>query len=251
MKLNNLRLAGAMLALVSLTAMSTAQGPQQGGQGGQRQGGGMRQMGGGMMSANSNLGLMERSDVQKDLKMTPQQITAMAKLREDMGNEMRGMLQDAAAMGDREAMREMMQQVNAKYDKAALNILDEGQQKRLTEIRIQLLGIRAIAEPDVQKALEMSNAQRQKVRSAQSKMQEAMQAMRGNMRPQQGGEGGERPNRGGMSEDMQAQMQKINADYEAALKLILTDEQNALLKTMAGAEFKADPNAVRGGRARG
>lgn len=255
MKLQNLRLMGAIIALVGLSMTAIAQGPGGGGgpqEGGFRQGGGMRM---GMMgNRQGNFEMLSRTDVQKDLKMTSEQTARVAQIREEMRDEMRGMMQDGAAMGDRVAMQEMMQQLNAKYDRAVLEVLDENQKKRLGEIRIQLMGIRAITDREVQKSLDFTNPQQAKVNSAQRRYQEAMNELMQGMRPPRGGggapgEGGQRGGmRGEMSPEMMESIEKINKTFDDELKAIITPEQDAKLKAMGGAEFKADPNANRNRR---
>lgn len=189
-------------------------------------------------------GLVRRADVQRDIKFTDEQRSQLKAVQDEQQAEMQNMAQQMQQGGDRQAMRQAMQDMATKYDAKVVKILTEGQAKRVGEIRVQLMGIRSITVKEVQKELGFTNAQEQKVRNAEANMQQARQNMMQQMREQQIAR-----------EDMQAAMEDMNKKYLAELEKIPTEEQKGKLKTMGGEPFKADSNPEgqgrRGGRGGG
>ncbi len=223
-------------ALMVLVAISMAQG--QGGGGG-RQGGGQRMggRGGGMGSPAS---LINRADVQKDLAITDDQKTKLKDLQAKQMEEMQAQRQAGGGGGgggfDREAMMKAMKERQEKNEKAVNEILTPEQQKRLKEIYVQLAGGSAILNEGIQKDLELTDDQKTKIKDLQTKQQEANAELRTKMQNQ---------------EIDRQQMQDIQKKNNDALKeeliKVLTADQAAKFKAMAGKEFKADPPAGGGG----
>lgn len=222
-----------MLAVLALSASAFAQG------GGGGQGRGMMMMGG--RGNQSRSMLLNRTDVQADLKLTEQQKTDVKAAQEAAMEEMRNRMEEMRSNGggggfDREGMRAEMEAFQKKQDEKMKSIVSEEQWKRLGEIQIQLAGPRAALMPEVQKALELTGEQKNSLDALMQKQQvanqELMQRMRdGEIEREQLGE-------------LRAQNDKILGEEIAK---VLTAEQNESLKKMGGAPFKADPNIGRGG----
>jgi hypothetical protein len=241
-----------LAALTLCAAFVFAQGAGPGGQGapgGQRQGRGQGQRGFGMVQrggfAQSEVQLAMRKDVQADLKVTAEQVKKLEELaakqreaRQGVGRRNRGGQPGGGQPGsnvDRDALRRMMEQQREETRKALAEILDAGHVKRLREISLQLRGSRALLDPEVQKALGLSEDQAGKLRDLQRKQGEANQAILEKARNQEISR-----------EEAQASLEKNNKVLEEEMLKILTAEQAGKLKMMQGAAFKADPN--EGGR---
>lgn len=216
------------IGLVVVSAFAMAQGGGGGGRGGQRFGGGM-QMG--------NAFLLNRSDVQKDLKLSDEQKTKLQEIQTAQREKMREMFQNGGGGGDRQAMMEMMQKMQKENEEATNKVLTSDQQKRLKQIGIQLAGDRAIMNPEVQKDLGLSADQIAKIKKLQEDQQAANQELMRKMRDQE------------IDRDqLSGLMEKNNKALGDELAKITTDAQKAKLKELAGPKFTADPNAVgRGG----
>lgn len=253
----------ALMVSASVMAFAQESGPGAGrrgqgqGQGGFQEGrqGGMRMMQG-QGGQTTIAQLVRRGDVQNDIKMTDAQKKEMQAVENEIRQAMQELQGQMGAQGERpnreamQAMREKMQAISSKADEKIEKILTPEQTNRVKEIRIQLMGIRAITLKEVQKELGFSNAQEQRVRNAEQALQQARQQMMQGMRGQGGGgpeSGGQRPDR----EAMQQSMQQLNAKFEEDLNKIPTEEQKAKLKAMGGAEFKATQGAGGGGQGQG
>lgn len=115
-------------------------------------------------------------------------------------------------------------------------ILNEGQIRRLGEIRVQLAGTRAVMQPEMQKNLGLTTEQITKITDLQTKQREANMALFQNQDLSQ--------------EDRRAKMENNNKILDAEILKVLTADQNSKLKAMGGKPFKADPQP-QGGRGGG
>ncbi|MBX3110698.1 MAG: hypothetical protein KF857_01710 [Fimbriimonadaceae bacterium] len=215
------------IGLVVVSAYAMAQGG--GGGRGQRFGFGF---GGGMQN---NSFLLRREDVQKDLKLTTEQKTKLDEIQQAQREKMREMFQNGGGGTDRQAMMEAMQKMQKENDEAVNKVLTADQQKRLKQIGIQLAGDRAILDPEVQKELGMTAEQTDKIKKLQSDQMTANQELMRKMRDQE------------IDRDQfQGLMEKNNKALNDEIAKIMTEEQKAKLKELAGPKFEADPN-IRGG----
>ncbi len=212
-----------VVAAAACVALAAAQGGGQG-RGGFGQRGGMD---------GTGLNLLGRADVQRDMQITDAQkakITALQEKQRAAFGQGRGGGGAGGGNFDPDALRAEMEKRNAETKKEIAAILDEGQVKRLGEIRVQLAGNRAVLDSEAQKALALSEAQIHQVRDLQAKQREAQAALIEKMRNQE------------LDRDqMRAAQQKNNEVLGAELGKVLTDAQRAKLKEMGGTEFKADP----------
>lgn len=244
-----LRTIGSCAAALVMATVCAAQGfggppqggPPQGGPGGFGQGPGGP--GGRMGGPMNGVMLLSRKDVQDDLQLTADQKSKLNQLRQ---NFRPGPRPDDD--GDPDQMRQAMEKRQADEKKQVDAILTDTQKKRLGEIKIQIQGGMALLDPEVQAALGVSDDQKDKLR-------DVMEEQRENMRPPDPGEGGERPD----PQQMMAQMKKAQEKLTAALVAVLTSDQQAKFKTMAGKTFKQQnqgfgpggPGGGPGGRGRG
>ncbi len=245
-----------VLALVASATMAMA---QMGGGGGQRgQGGppgGMMRggggFGGGMMMRSKSM-LINREDVQKDLVLTADQKSKLTALRQRQldnfqnqqgggrqgqggqqgGNRQRG----GGQMGQMdEARRKAMEQA----DKEVEAILTKTQNERLDQISLQLRGVRAFGDEDVQSKLALNATQKNQIKQLMDKQQEANRAIFEKMR-----------NENADRAALQASLEKNNQVLEAELMKVLSADQKAKYTQMQGKKFVAtdQPFGGRGGR---
>ena len=153
--------------------------------------------------------LVAQEPVQKELGLSSAQTTKLADLPKGEANQ-RG-FRDMSEEERRQAMDTRAKLV-AEQDKALAGILDEKQLARLTQIKMQAVGARALLDEDVAKRMKMTPEQSEKL---QAGLQEIMQAARG---------GG-----GGPAQWRQQALEKVAE--------ILTPEQKAEFKTLQGPEF--------------
>lgn len=133
-------------------------------------------------------------------------------------------------------MRKRMQEQREASRKELAAILNEGQMKRLGEIRVQLMGARAVQNEEIQKALGLTTAQLTRISDLQDKQRQANQALMEKVRSQE------------MSrEDVQKSVENNNKILDAELLKVLTADQAAKLKEMGGKPFEAAPQQGRGG----
>jgi hypothetical protein len=205
----------AAVAVLTVTAFGQGQG---------RGGFGMFGRGGVQQGAM----LLNRPDVQNDLKLTDDQKTKLQEVRTGMRDKMRSAFQDAG--GDQAKMQEAMKAVMEDINKQTNAILTADQQKRLKEIGIQLAGNSAATLEDVQSQLMLTDDQKSKIKELQKGADEANAAIGQKMRNQE--------------IDFQAAREAFTKNSTAlndAIGKILTDAQKTKLKELGGATFTPDP----------
>lgn len=242
MKMNKLVTLGAVVALLITPLMAEAQ-RGQGGQGGQGGGqGGMRMMGGGM--GQSSLQLVQRADVQADLKISADQKSAFTKLQEDQQAAMRARMEEMRNGGgggfDMTAIQEEMKKYTDEQNAAVDKLLTADQKTRLKQISFQMRGNRILLDKDFQKEMGLDKAQIRKLEDLQDAQTKANQEV---MAKVQNGEIDRT--------EISAIMEKNNKILDEELAKVMTDAQKAKFKEMSGPEFKRDPKvdeAMRGNR---
>ncbi len=201
-------------ALLATPALAQGQGRGQG----QGQGRGMG-MGGGAAALLTNEG------VQKELKLTEEQIEKVMGVvratREKHADEM-AEIRELGPEG-REKMMAMMTTINTELMAGLKDTITAEQTARLHQILIQTRGLDAFADAKVQEALKLTAEQK----AAITAVAEANQAeMRGLFQP--GGDRAQMATK--MAELRKASMEKVAAQ--------LTDEQKAAWKEMIGAPYE-------------
>lgn len=205
-------------ALALLACFSAAQGGP----------GRFMRMGGG----GAGLQLALRKDVQKELKLTDDQVSALEKYRDEQQEKRREMMSSMQSSGgrpDMAQMRPMMEKWQAESKEKVKSTLTADQYKRLKEINIQMSGNMVLLDKDTQKELGLSEAQTDKIKDLQSKQESANRDVFEKMRA------GE-IDRSQIGEIMK----KNNEIMKTELGKVLTADQAKKLTTMAGAKFTPD-----------
>lgn len=188
--------------------------------------------------AGSGFVMLDRADVQADLKLTDAQKEQVTSLRQRWAQAAQQTAQQARQNGqDMQAAlagldRQMVAEVN--------NILDETQEKRFRQIRIQSAGVRAVLNASVQNELGLSTETRAKINTMALKARQEQQAMMMQVRNQQ-------ITREDAQEKMRAATEKFNTDLNA----MLTDADRAKLREIGGEPFRAQGGGRPGGAGQG
>jgi Spy/CpxP family protein refolding chaperone len=215
-------------ATAALVCGALAQGGGQGRRGGFGQGGALQ--------------LTGREDVQKDLALTDDQKAKLSELRDKAQAKQREAFTAAreAAGDDRDAMMKAMQTTMAKLNeenaKDIAGVLTADQNKRLKEIRIQFSGASIVTQDmAIQKELGITDDQKAKFTDLQTRQRAAMTEVFQNSQGDQAA--------------IREAMTKNQKVMEEEIKKILTDDQKAKLKDMAGTKpfARVDPPAGGGG----
>lgn len=192
-----------LLGLLSVTAQ--AQGPR-GGFG----------MGGGLM-------LLQNEGVQKELKLTEEQISkareAGQALRERFSADLQGFRDKTEA-----ERRELTEKMSAESKKLLADVLKSEQTKRFEQIQLQARGVQAFVSEEVQKALTLTEEQQAKIKTITEdlgqQMREAFQAAQG---------------------DFQAAASKVSSIRKDAMTkatALLSEDQKKAWSELTGAPFE-------------
>jgi hypothetical protein len=178
--------------------------------------------------------LLGNESVQKELKLDNEQVdkikAALTKVREQHQEEF-AKLRSLDQEERRTKGQELNKTVSEEILKSASGILAPDQLKRLKQIELQQEGTRALSRADVEKALNLTPDQKEKIKAISDDAAKEMRDLR------QAGGGGAQGNREKMTELRKQTNEKVQA--------VLTDDQKKTWKEMTGEPFQIQ----RGGRA--
>jgi hypothetical protein len=214
------------LAVVAVMAMpALAQQRQRQGQGQGRGGPGMFGGGGiGMLAQNKS--------VQEEIKLTDDQATKVKDYGTKAGEKAREefqKLQDVPQEERREKMQAMMKTANEEAEKELGGILKPEQMKRLKQISLQQRGAQAVNDPEIEKALKLTDKQKEDVKTITTESQKALQELR--PPPGQGGGGAPNP-------ETQKKIQDLRKDTNEKVVSVLHDDQKKTWKELTGTPFE-------------
>jgi hypothetical protein len=170
--------------------------------------------------------LLVNEGVQKELKLTDDQKTKVQELAQSESEKMRE-LRLGGGQPDRDKLREAQKAVEEATEKFVKETLTPEQQKRLKQLRYQQQGVRAFTYPDVQKALKLTDEQKDKVKTLALDYDKELPELR----PQRGGGGGN-------FQEMMQKRQALRKDYVTKAQALLTDEQKKEWKDLTGEPFE-------------
>jgi Spy/CpxP family protein refolding chaperone len=243
----------AGLGLVSFCALAYAQPP---GKGPGRPRGGFGMGGMGMMGGSPAQlwGMLLRSEkVQKELELLDDQKTKLAEIGEKAAARMREAFSGMQGLGDMSAeerqakfaeMRKTAAAQAKELQKEIEGVLLPHQIDRLKQIALQLQGVRALNDPQVQKALGLTADQVDKIRSLQQGEFEKMRSMMSGMRDLSDQERREK------MQEARKQMEEARKNTEEQIMGVLTADQKAKFDKLKGPKFEVDFSSLmpRGGR---
>lgn len=167
----------------------------------------------------SALGLFANPDIQKELKLSEEQVS---KLRDALNKVMEKHRDDFAKLQQlpAEEQQKKMMAINEEHNKAVAGALDAKQWKRYKQIQWQLDPIGSLQDPDLQKELKVSDEQKKKIdglfNDANKKVQEMMKSR----------------------ETSREKYQNVVKDLEKKTNDVLTEEQQKNLKELKGPAFQ-------------
>jgi len=222
------------------------QGRQRGGnQGGRGQrgggfpGGGGRPGGGGI----DKLTLVSAKPVQEELKLGEDELFFVKQLSDELRADSRELFTglDFRNLSDekREELGKKRAALVKEAEKGLVELLTEAQSKRLDEIALQIMGLRALANEDVAKKLKMTSEQKKGVEDARKSADDERRKMFEEMRA------------GGGFEGMREKMEASRKKSDEKLLAVLTDDQKKQFADMKGKPFDVDPRTLFGSRGRG
>tara|TARA_R110002072_G_scaffold303036_1_gene491658 strand:- start:4001 stop:4927 length:927 start_codon:yes stop_codon:yes gene_type:complete len=270
-----MKLSSICLALaVMLTTVAQAQEERQGrdgasrergqqrqGQGRQRGGdqGGRGQRGGGFPGGGfpggggpgggiDKLTLVSAKPIQEELKLGEDELFLVKQLSDELransrelmaGIDFRSLPEDERRTKFEELGKKRAELVK-ESEKGLAELLTEAQAKRLDEIALQLMGVRALANDDVAKKLKLSSDQKKGVEDALKSADDDRRKM---FEEARAGGGAGRGGAGGF-EGMREKMEEARKKGEEKLLAVLSDEQKKQFEEMKGKSFEVDRRAL-------
>lgn len=206
--------------------------------------GGMMRMGGGSM-----ISLLNMEEVREELDVKEEAADKLKDLAEDVQEEMRAEVQDLMAdfrdMDEdeqaeaRKEMQKTIAKINADANEELGKLLSKKQIARLKQLFVQRQGTAALQNAEVQKSLDITDEQKEKMAKASTELREEMREAFMEMRESGGGD----------REAMQEMMTELREKSEKAVIGVLTDKQKKKFAELKGKEFKF-PERQRRGRGR-
>ncbi len=195
----------------------------------------MRIMSGSRGQLHSELLAME--EVQKELKLTEEQVKDIAELASEINSEWR---QEAFAIlradGEQSEVDELLKDLQEE-EKDLVAKLDDEQKKRLKQLMIQRMGNRLFQRKDIVKKLSITDEQNKEIQKAFDESRKEM------------GKAMEEAQESGDFQGIRTVMQDFENGLTKSLMGILTDEQKSMLEEMKGKAFEF-PQRRRGRRGR-
>jgi Spy/CpxP family protein refolding chaperone len=172
--------------------------------------------------------LLNNEGVQKELKLTDDQIAQVKKVSQEVREKFKGEFEkmkdvDKAQRGEKGA--ELFKKVNDETNKSLASVLKPEQAKRLHQIQLQIGGSEALTEPDVEKALKLTDDQKDKIKTIREDARKDMAELRKDGFKDKGGEAFKK----------MAAVRKETVDKAMA---VLTPEQKKIWQELTGAPFE-------------
>ncbi len=170
--------------------------------------------------------LLLNKSVQDELKLSDEQKAELHKAQE----KMRAAFQDARQSGDREKAKGAADDARKEAEKVQEALKPE-QAKRFKQVQLQVRGMRAFADSDVQKQLKLSDKQIAEVREIGEGVQRNAQELFQNRGP-----------------DTMKKVAALNKEAMEKVSGILTEDQKKTWKEMTGDKFELKMEFGPGGR---
>jgi Spy/CpxP family protein refolding chaperone len=230
----------AAMAIVAMAAqMAVAQNERPRGRGGRGGGPGGP---GGMMGPVPMARLATDEKVQEALKLSSEQKDKIKTINEETREAMDAQRKelDNGGRPDREKMRKVMDEASDKLNK----VLDESQQKRLMGVFLQVNGPVALVDRSVEKALDITDEQRDKLHELLAPPRDGRGEGRGEGRGAGKGEG--RGEGKGAGEAGAGSFRERREKMEKDAMAVLTSDQQKKLKDLKGEKIDIDMSKLRG-----
>lgn len=171
--------------------------------------------------------LLPNPDVVQELKLSNEQI---AKTKDVLQNVMGTAQEKVAALKDVpveervEKMRELARAMNAEVHKSLKDVWNAEQQKRLKQLELQDRGLDAFSDPEVEKALNLTAEQKEKIKTIGEDADKEFNSIRQNAK--------------GNREEAMTKVQTLRKETNEKATAVLTDAQKKTWKEMTGVPFE-------------
>lgn len=201
-------------------------GPGGGGPGGGGRGGPGGGFGGG--GGQTKLQLLGVEEVRTELDLMEEQTDALKTLGEEVrpprpegGTNFREMSEEDRASFF-EKMQKQREEMTSKANEKLEEVLMPDQMERLEQIRIQAMGVRALTDAEVIKALTITSEQQDEFKSVGEELRDKMREMFSS----------------GNRENIRETMEQMGKDMEKKMMGVLTSEQSKKFEEMKGEKFE-------------
>jgi Spy/CpxP family protein refolding chaperone len=204
-------------------------------EGGRR--GGRFGRGGGFAISSVQL-VAQAEEVQAALNLTDEQKTKVEEIDDQLREDRRDLFQQGG--GDFRAMRDEMEKLNQEASAKLAEVLDEGQQKRLMGILIQVNGASSLLDTAVAKELGVTEDQKTKLSEVRDENMDAMREAMRDLRDQDLSR-----------EEIGAKMQELRTESDKKFLAVLTPAQQTQYEELKGDPVEIDRSQFRGFGGRG
>jgi Spy/CpxP family protein refolding chaperone len=176
------------------------------------------------------LNILHGEKFQKEFNLTEEQKSKLAAIEKDVQATIKKHLADAKPASREEVQRaigEINGKVQEKLSAGIKQILQPPQMERLKEIRLQVMGARALLTPDIAKALNLTDQQKKQIRTLAEEGQKAVRELTGgqDLSPEE---------RRAKAAENQEKIKKAIANFQEKALLVLTPQQREQFKKMSG-----------------
>lgn len=185
-----------------------------------------------------NYQLLTESDIAKELKLTADQQSKVAKALSESDRALQNEIESSLVGEDIGDIEKAINAITKKHSEALrkklATILDAAQMKRFEQIELQLSGVSVFMRDDVGKSVGLTADQKAKIKSLAAKIDEATQDMV---------ENGIQEDVGGavivkLRPEDEKKLEEMNRKALAEAVRLLTADQKKKWDELAGAEFK-------------
>jgi len=188
-------------------------------------GGGFGGFGGGGLTAMISLNKQLQDELKMDKEQVDKLTAALAKVREDLKDDLAALFNRETSQDERAKIVKKLGEANAK---AVETVLKPEQTKRLHQIENQQAGVGMFTKEDVQKALKLTDDQKDKIDEINKELQKDLREL-----------GGGRGGFGGFGNpETTAKRQELQKEAMASIRKTLKDDQKTALKDLTGEPFE-------------
>jgi hypothetical protein len=183
---------------------------------------------GGFPASGTPEELLQHADVQKELKLSSQQMQKINQVVRAVREKYQQEFEKVRTLSPEERRRkqtDLVKTVSQEIMSALTNVLEPGQAKRLEQIHLQQQGLKAFADPKIEKALRFTDEQKTKLKTIRDDAAKEARALF----------------RAGAQSNFQEALKKVEqVRGEAIAKslALLTKEQKQLWQELIGAPFQ-------------
>ena len=192
-------------------------------------------------SRSSLIGLLRSEQVQKELKLTDEQLAKVREVSEALGTEMREQFAAVRAIDDREQQRAKMNELRDEFDSKAReklrDVLSREQMMRLYQVRMQVRPVvDSLDSRFVAGRLKLTDDQKAKLAEVGKEVQAKLSELYGQMRD--------------ASEQQRSELfqkfRNIRSEGDEKALGVLTDEQKKAFEEMKGEKIELEMRRSRG-----